>query len=53
MALAMTPDQERDFDERGFVVLEDFLTPGELARLSAAADEVVGRIQREKGLAAR
>ena len=52
MALAMTPDQERDFDERGFVVLEDFLTPGELARLSAAADEVVGRIQREKGLGA-
>ena len=52
MALAMTPDQERDFDERGFVVLEDFLTPGVLARLSAAADEVVGRIQREKGLGA-
>ena len=50
MALAMTQDQERDFEEEGFVVLENFLTSEELARLSAAADEVVGRIQREKGL---
>ena len=50
MALAMTEDQERDFEERGFVVLEGFLTPDEWARLSAAADEVVGRIQRKNGL---
>ena len=50
MALAMTGDQERDFGERGFVVLEGFLTPDEWARLSAAADEVVGRIQRKNGL---
>ncbi len=50
MALAMTEDQERDFGERGFVVLEGFLTPDEWARLAAAADEVVGRIQRKNGL---
>lgn len=50
MALAMTEDQERDFAEKGFVVLGEFLTPEELSRLSAAADEVVGRIQREQGL---
>jgi ectoine hydroxylase-related dioxygenase (phytanoyl-CoA dioxygenase family) len=50
MALAMTAEQERAFDEEGFVILENFLTPEELARLSAAADEVIARIQKEKGL---
>ena len=50
MSLVMREDQEHDFEEKGFVVLQNFLTPKELARLSAAADEVIGRIQREKGL---
>ena len=50
MALAMTPTQRRDFDEKGFIVLEDFLDAAEVGRLSAAADEVVARIQKEKGL---
>ena len=50
MAIAMTAEQERDFEEMGFVILENFLTPEETQRLSDAADEVVGRIQEEKGL---
>lgn len=50
MALAMTPEQERAFDEQGFIILEDFLSSAEVGRLSDAADEVVGRIQRQRGL---
>lgn len=50
MALAMTQEQERDFAEKGFVIFEEFLSPEEVARLSAAADQVVARIQQEKGL---
>ncbi|MCE2450426.1 MAG: phytanoyl-CoA dioxygenase family protein [Candidatus Latescibacteria bacterium] len=53
MSIAMTREQERDFAEQGFIVLEHFLTSEELARLSAAADEVVARIQKEQGLAAK
>ena len=52
MSIAMTREQERDFAEHGFIVLEHFLTSEELARLSAAADEVVARIQKEQGLEA-
>jgi len=50
MAIAMTEQQERDFDQKGFIVLENFLTPEETKRLSDAADEVVEGIQKEKGL---
>jgi len=50
MAIAMTEEQERDFEEKGFIILENFLTPEETQRLSDAADEVVERIQKEKGL---
>ena len=50
MAIAMTTEQERDFEEKGFVILENFLTPEETERLSDAADEVVEEIQAEKGL---
>ena len=50
MPLAMTPEQQRAFDEDGFVILENFLAPEELTRLSDAADEVVARIQKEKDL---
>lgn len=46
----MTDEQRRSFDEDGFIILENFLTPAETARLSDAADEVVSRIQQEKGL---
>ena len=27
MAIAMTPQQEKDFDEKGYIILEDFLDP--------------------------
>ncbi len=50
MPLAMTEQQRRSFDEDGFIILENFLTPAETARLSNAADEVASRIQQEKGL---
>ena len=50
MALGMTAEQERDFEEKGFIVLEHFLTQSELATLAAAADEVVERIQKQRGL---
>jgi ectoine hydroxylase len=51
--LAMTPEQRRAFDEEGFVILENFLTADETQRLVDAADEVVGRIQREQNLPAQ
>ena len=50
MAMAMTERQERDFDENGFIVLEDFLGPDELGRLLAAVDEVGEKVRRAKGL---
>ena len=50
MAIAMTPQQERAFEEEGFILLEDFLSADEVERLSTAADEVVARIQDERGL---
>ena len=50
MALAMTTQQSKDFDEKGFVVLEEFLNQTEVDRLLQAIDEVGDRIRAEKGL---
>ena len=50
MALAMTTKQSKDFDEKGFVVLEEFLNQTEIDRLLQAIDEVGDRIRAEKGL---
>lgn len=50
-SIAMTAQQRKDFDEQGFVVLEDFFAQDELAGLLAAIDEVAARVQREQGLA--
>ena len=50
MAIAMTPQQERDFEEKGFVILEDFLTPEELQRLLSAIDEVAAKVRKAAGL---
>ena len=50
MALAMTEQQERDFDEKGFVILEDFFTQDEVNRLLRAIDEVAERIREAEGL---
>ena len=30
MSIAMTPQQRADFDEQGFIILEDFLKPEEV-----------------------
>lgn len=51
MAIGMTEAQRVAFETDGFFILEDFLTAAETQRLSDAADEVVGRIHAEKGLA--
>ena len=49
MSIAMTPQQEKDFDEKGYVILEDFLTQGELDRLLSAVDEVKAKVRRVEG----
>lgn len=51
-SLAMTQQQRRDFEDKGFVVIEDFFGPEELGRLLAAIDEVAARVRRAKGLGA-
>ncbi len=50
MPLAMTPQQARDFDDQGFVVLEEFFDPSELDRLLQAIDDVGELIRAEKEL---
>src|SRR5471032_51042 len=48
--LAMSDQQQRDFDEQGFILIEDFFDQDELTRLLAAIDEVAARVRAEKGL---
>lgn len=48
--LAMTAQQQRSFDEQGFILIEDFFTQPELARLLAAIDTVAARVRADKGL---
>jgi ectoine hydroxylase len=48
--LAMTEQQRRQFDEQGYLILEDFLSRAEIDRLLAAFDEVAGRIRADRGL---
>ncbi len=50
MPLAMTPQLSKDFDEKGFVILDEFLNQSELDRLLQAIDEVGDRIRTETGL---
>ncbi|MBT4138461.1 MAG: phytanoyl-CoA dioxygenase family protein, partial [Candidatus Latescibacteria bacterium] len=40
MSIGMTPQQKQDFEQDGFVILEDFLTSEELDRLLKAVDDV-------------
>ena len=49
-AIAMTEQQRRDFDEKGFILIEDFFEPAELQRLLDAIDEIAARVQQAKGL---
>ena len=53
MSIAMTGQQEKDFEEKGFFILENFLTEGELEKLLSAADDVASRIQETNGLKTR
>ncbi len=48
MPLAMTPQQAKDFEEQGFIVLEEFFDQSELDRLLTAIDEVGDLIRTEK-----
>ena len=50
MSIAMNAQQRADFDEQGFIVLEDFLAQEELERLLTAVDEVAERVRRVEGL---
>lgn len=50
MSIAMTQQQRQDFDEKGFVILEDFLSRDELDRLLAAIDVVADKVRSTTGL---
>ena len=50
MAIAMTGEQRRDFEEKGYVILDDFLEPLEVGRLLEAVDEVAARLRESTGL---
>ena len=50
MSIAMTDQQRDDFEEKGFVVLEDLLTQKELGRILTAVDETAAKIRQAKGL---
>ena len=51
MSAGMTPAQRREFDENGFIILENFLTPEELSQLLSAVDRVGARVRSDRGLA--
>ncbi len=50
MSIAMTQQQEKEFDEIGFIILDDFLSRDELARLLSAVDEVAAKTRQSEGL---
>lgn len=50
MTIAMTEQQKADFEEQGYIILEDFLGEDELSRLLAAIDEVAIKVRHAKGL---
>src|ERR1700687_5992547 len=50
--LAMTDQQQRDFEEQGFILIEDFFPQTELDRLLAGIDEGAQRVRAEKQLRA-
>ena len=45
MSIAMTVQQEKDFEDKGFIILEHFLTQDELERLLSAVDEMALKIR--------
>ncbi len=46
----LTDQQRRDFDENGYVLIEDFFDPDEYAGLMTAIDDVRDEYDREKGV---
>ena len=50
MSIAMNEQQKSDFEEKGYVILEDFFGQDELERLLAATEEVAARVRQSKGL---
>jgi len=50
MSIAMNEQQKRDFEEKGYIILENFFTQDELDRLLAATDEVAATVRQSKGL---
>ncbi len=52
MSIAMTAEQQHDFAEKGYVVLDNFLSADELRRLLDAVDEVAANVRSAKGLGA-
>lgn len=50
MAIAITDEQRRQFDEDGFFFIEDALTPEEVETLIGVIDELDGRYRQEKGI---
>jgi ectoine hydroxylase len=50
MSIAMTPQQEKDFEEMGYIILDSFLTQTELDLLLSAVDEVAAKVRTAKGI---
>ena len=50
MSLAMTPQQEKEFEDLGYIILENFLLQEELDRLLSAVDEVAANVRNSKGI---
>lgn len=50
MPISMTEAQRHDFDEKGFIILEDFFNQVELNRLWEAIDEVATKVRQAKSL---
>ena len=48
--MRLSADQIAEFDENGFVILEDFLKDDELSRLLDAVNTVIDKVRREKQL---
>jgi ectoine hydroxylase len=49
-SIAMTQQQRIDFEEQGFILIEDFFTQDELNRLLAAIDEVAAVARETRGV---
>ena len=51
MAISMTEKQRREFDDKGYIILEEFLSQDEVDYLLHAVDEVGERIRKLEGIA--